>query len=210
MPLFLQARWVVHLSSCAIRGFFFWLHHIWNIARLWLSGVQYGRDLRTWGGLILNIFPGSTVVIGDYVSIISDPWRSNASPVSTRTRFRTFTPSSKIAIGDHVGLNGTSITARSREIRIGAHTKVAPNVIIVDSDFHRAWPPEARDRYPGSEEDVGVSIGEHCWIGMNTIILKGVTIGDNSVIAAGSVVVKDIPRDSLAGGIPAKVIKTYQ
>ncbi|MDD1661935.1 MAG: acyltransferase [Methanomicrobiales archaeon] len=210
MPRSLQVRWFVHLSSGAIRGFFFRLHHLSNLARLRLSGVRYGRGLRTWGGIILNIFPGSSVVIGDHVSIVSDPWRSTASTVSTRTRFRTFAPLSKIVIGDHVGLNGTSITARSREIRIGAHTKIAPNVIIVDSDFHRPWPPEERDRYPGSEEDAAVSIGEHCWIGMNALILKGVTIGDNSVIAAGSVVVKDIPRDSLAGGAPAKVIKTYQ
>lgn len=210
MPLSLKLRWAVHLSSGAIRSFFFWLRHLWNIIRLRVSGVRYGAGLKTWGGIILNLYPGSTVRIGDRVSIVSSPWRSTAAPVFGKTRFRTFSPSSEIVIGDHAGLNGTSITARSRTIRIGAHTKIAPNVIIVDSDFHRAWPPAERDRYPGTEEDAGVTIGEHCWIGMNVIILKGVTIGDNSIIAAGSVVVKDIPRDSLAGGAPAKVIKTYQ
>lgn len=87
---------------------------------------------------------------------------------------------------------------------------VAPNVIIVDSDFHPPWPPENRLNYPGDEYDKDVRIGKNCWIGMNAIILKGVNIGDNSIIGAGSVVVKDIPPDSLAAGVPAQVIKVYK
>jgi acetyltransferase-like isoleucine patch superfamily enzyme len=112
-------------------------------------------------------------------------------------------------IGDDVGLNGTSITSRSQAITIGAGTMIAPNVIIVDSDFHRPWPPGERRSYPGTELDRGVSIGRDCWIGMNAIILKGVTIGDNTIIGAGSVVVSDIPANALAAGSPARVVKTY-
>jgi acetyltransferase-like isoleucine patch superfamily enzyme len=52
-----------------------------------------------------------------------------------------------------------------------------------------------------------VHIGNHVWIGMNVMILKGVTIGDGAIIAAGSVVNRDVPERCLAGGVPAKVIK---
>jgi acetyltransferase-like isoleucine patch superfamily enzyme len=99
---------------------------------------------------------------------------------------------------------------------------IAPNVIITDSDFHNIWPVQKRF-YPGDRKfDLEVHIGKYVWIGMNTIILKGVTIGDNavigagcviaknvgsnSIIRAGSVVLKRIPKNSLAEGNPAMVI----
>lgn len=53
-----------------------------------------------------------------------------------------------------------------------------------------------------------VQIGSHAWIGFNSIILKGVTIGDRSVVAAGSVVTHDVPADTLVGGNPARVLRT--
>jgi acetyltransferase-like isoleucine patch superfamily enzyme len=209
LPFSLKIRFASFLTWGAVRGFLFRLHHLVNLLKLWASGVQYGKNLRTWGGIILNIYPGSMVVLGDDISIVSNSWRSTASVLYSRTRFRTFTPTSAILIGDHTGLNGTSITSRSREISIGAYAMIAPNVIITDSDFHIPWPPEGRRQYPGDEQDAKVTIGEHCWIGMNSIILKGADIGDNSVIAAGSVVVGSIPPNCLAGGVPARVIKTY-
>ena len=57
-------------------------------------------------------------------------------------------------------------------------TMIAPNVIIIDSDFHKLWPPE--DRFLGTrhENDVEVIIGKHVWVGMNSIVLKGSVIGD--------------------------------
>ncbi|MDD5593804.1 MAG: acyltransferase, partial [Candidatus Margulisbacteria bacterium] len=85
-------------------------------------------------------------------------------------------------------------------------TMIAANTVIMDSDFHAVWPPENRPLNP-AQNDADVTIGRNAWIGVQSIILKGVTIGDNSIIAAGSVVVNDIPPNVLAGGVPAKVIK---
>lgn len=183
--------------------------NFWNVIRFRWSGVSYGKGFSSAGTIILDIYPGSRVSLGDHVTIVSDSRRCTAAALAFPARFRTFTPASAIIIGDNVGLNGTSITSRSRTISIGEDSMVAPNVIIVDSDFHIPWPPEKRHECCDTDSDGEVRIGKNCWIGMNSVILKGVTIGDNSIIGAGSVVNKDIPADSLAAGVPARVVKTY-
>ena len=86
---------------------------------------------------------------------------------------------------------------------------LAPGVVIMDSDWHIAWPPEKRHVTWEKDMDKDVILEENVWVGMNVTILKGVTIGKNSVIAAGSVVTKSIPANCMAGGNPAKVIKQY-
>jgi acetyltransferase-like isoleucine patch superfamily enzyme len=87
-----------------------------------------------------------------------------------------------------------------REITIGDNVAISENVAIWDTDAHQVVGKEAFMIQP-------VHIGNHVWIGNNVTILKGVHIGDNAIIAAGSVVNKDIPEGCLAGGVPAKVIK---
>jgi acetyltransferase-like isoleucine patch superfamily enzyme len=79
----------------------------------------------------------------------------------------------------------------------------------MDTDGHPLWPPESRWSYPGDEFDADVNIGKNVFVGLNVIILKGVSIGDNSMIAAGSVVNKSIPDNCLAAGIPAIVVKQF-
>lgn len=88
----------------------------------------------------------------------------------------------------------------SKEITIGDNTFISENVIIRDSDGHKILDREY-------EETQSIHIGNNVWIGVGAIILKGVNIGDGSVIAAGAVVNRDVPKNTLVGGVPAKVIK---
>jgi acetyltransferase-like isoleucine patch superfamily enzyme len=210
LPMKSKIRYLIYFFISFLQAGKFGIFHLYNIFRLKISDVHIGKNFSTWGIIILDIYPQSNVTIGDDVSIVSDSRRATASALAFKSRLKTFSPSSQIIIGDNVGLNGTSITSRSKVISIGAGTMIAPNVIILDSDFHPPWPPEDRLSYPGNEHDRDVRIGKNCWIGMNTIILKGVTVGDNSVIGAGSVIVRDVPPDSLAAGNPAVVVKTYK
>ncbi|WP_318838246.1 acyltransferase [Leptospira yasudae] len=83
----------------------------------------------------------------------------------------------------------------------------AANSTILDSSFHAIWPPENRLMNPAMETDADVIIEDNVWIGTQVIILKGVRIGMNSVIGAGSVVTKSIPENCLAAGNPAHPIR---
>lgn len=115
---------------------------------------------------------------------------------------------SQINIGDNISFNGTSISCRTTKIDIGDNTIIAPNVIIVDSDFHSLSPNQARENNLDYESDKPVFIGKNVWIGMNVIVLKGVSIGDNTVIAAGSIVTKSLPSNIIAAGNPAEKIRS--
>ena len=95
------------------------------------------------------------------------------------------------------------VVIRSRKsVHIGRGVAIARDVIIMDSDFHDFT-------IDGVSEEVTapIRIGSHVWIGTRAVILKGVTIGDGAVIAAGSVVTKDVPPATIVGGVPARVIK---
>jgi len=85
-----------------------------------------------------------------------------------------------------------------KHIKIGKGAAIAHDVTIIDTDAHKL------SAGPVTQE---IIIGDHVWIGMKATILKGVHIGDGAMIAAGSVVTRDIPANCLAAGVPAKVIK---
>lgn len=85
-------------------------------------------------------------------------------------------------------------------ITIGNNVAISENFTIWDSDAHAIVGKETEKTKP-------IVIGNHVWIGTNVTVLKGVSIGDGAIIAAGSVVTKDVPANALAAGVPAKVIK---
>lgn len=117
-------------------------------------------------------------------------------------------PSAHFQIGDNSGVSQSSINCM-KEITIGSHVKIGSGCLLMDSDFHSMdW----RDRTIHTQDvrnakSSAIIIGDYVFIGAHSIITKGVTIGNRSVIAAGSVVVKDIPSDELWGGNPAKFIR---
>lgn len=111
---------------------------------------------------------------------------------------------SRIRIGAGTATsNNVSIVANS-EIQIGRKCLIGDMVIIMDSDFHELSPAK---RHDGSGGSAAVVIHDNVWLGSRVQVLKGVSIGTGSVIAAGSVVTRNIPANVIAAGIPARVIR---
>ena len=113
----------------------------------------------------------------------------------------------RLHIGGHSYINIDSKIFVSERVEIGAECAIAWNVSIMDSDFHPVITIPHQGPLPTRGESKPIKIGNHVWIGVGATILKGVTIGDGSIIAAGAVVNCDIPPNVLAGGLPAKVLK---
>lgn len=110
----------------------------------------------------------------------------------------------RIVIGDDVFFNNQAcLIAQKTSITIGAHCRIGPNVRIFDSDFHAVQPEERLGS--GKPRAAPIEIGQNVFIGDSATILKGVTIGEGSVVAAGAVVMRSVPPRSLVAGNPATV-----
>ncbi|MGI6222221.1 MAG: sugar O-acetyltransferase [Prevotella sp.] len=108
-----------------------------------------------------------------------------------------------IHIGDNFIANYHVTILDIREVNIGNYVMIGPNTLI--STVNHPMYPSGRRRHLGIAKPV--TIGDDVWIGGNAVILPGVTIGNNCVVAAGAVVTKDVPANSLVAGVPARIIK---
>ena len=110
---------------------------------------------------------------------------------------------SHIYIGDHFYANYDCIILDVARVEIGDHVFFGPRVCV----YTAGHPIDAEVRDTQLEFGKEVKIGSHVWVGGNTVINPGVTIGDRVVIGSGSVVTKDIPSDVVAAGVPCRVIR---
>ncbi|MBC2696059.1 MAG: acyltransferase [Desulfobacteraceae bacterium] len=113
-----------------------------------------------------------------------------------------------LRVGNNSVINyGTAISV-AKEVIIGDNCMISTCCLIMDSDDHPISPEKRLLKLPVNKEDVKpVRIGNNVWIGANSTILKGVTIGDNSIVATRSVVTKNIPANCIFGNEPARLIK---
>lgn len=186
----------------------------WYKIVLKLMKIGYGKGLKLEGMPVIFNKKGAQIKIGKDV-IIKSSFLSNLVGLYGRSIIVTRAPGAKIVIGNNVGISGATIYAR-KGIYIGDNTAIGGNCKILDNDFH---PIEAEERIKLLKDPHGgntiesipskeIYIGRNCFIGCNTIILKGTKLGDNCVVGAGAVVSGDFRDNCVIAGNPAKIIKT--
>lgn len=181
----------------------------WRLAvmpALRAAGVEIAEKVQIQGRPIVSLAPGSRIRIGARSVLCSDS-EINALGINHPVVLRTLRPGAEIVIGEDTGMSGGSICAAS-SIRIGTGCLIGANVTLADTDFHALDP--ANRRYNKNPDDVGTApivIEDNVFIGADVFVLKGVTIGKNSVVGAGAVITRDVPENSIVAGNPAKVIK---
>jgi hypothetical protein len=163
----------------------------------WWWGVSLGKDCIFRGLPIMRRLPGSRICVGDGCMFCSSS-DANQGGVARRCILWTLSKDARIEIGKNCGFSGTVINA-SCEIKIGDGVRCGTNTHIMDSDMHLD-----DDRVSDPQP---VLIENGAWIGMYSSVLKGVTIGEGTIVAAHSLVNKSLPANVLAGGVPARVIR---
>ena len=176
-------------------------------AKYWLAKIKYRHAVSFNGYTVCFAFPDSKIDFkhGDIKTVINSDFVSNMVGLYQRTiivaRY-----GGKVSIGSGCGISGSTIYAM-KEITIGDNVLIGGNCKIIDNDFH---PLPASLRVDQKTEDIkkrAIMIGDGCFIGANSIILKGTTLGKNCVVGAGSVVSGSFPDNVIIAGNPAKIIK---
>ncbi len=172
-----------------------------------LTGAKVGDNFGSCGTILIRNYAGKNGInIGKNVFVNS---ARLANPIGGDTKTIMFVcKGAKLIIGDGVKISNATFFVKN-SISIGDQTFVGGGTRIYDLDFHSVY-PEYRLNGNSHILFAPVTIGKRVFIGSNVQILKGVTIGDECVIGAGSVVTKSIPPGQIWAGNPAKFIKTIK
>lgn len=175
---------------------------------VWLSFIKAKMTMpkvHFKGLCVIFAFPKSKIVIGDGTDIQSDFYSNMLGIYQHCIIVAKY--GGKISIGKNCGMSGTTIYS-FESISIGDNTLIGANCKIIDNDFH---PLESKYRKPEFIEQYTkrkrVIIGKNCFIGMNSLILKGTVLGNNVIVGAGSVVHGTFPDNCVIAGNPAKIVK---
>jgi acetyltransferase-like isoleucine patch superfamily enzyme len=164
---------------------------------------KLGVRIKIFGWPIISVYSSANLHIGHNLVLISDAYFSEPG-VAHPVMIRVLNTKAEILIGHDVGISGGGICAAEKVV-IGDNVMFGANAFVTDTDFH---PMDGIRRYRQDNMKIApVKIGNNVFLGMNVLVLKGVTIGDNSIIAAGSVVTTDMPANCIAGGIPARILR---
>jgi len=167
------------------------------------------RSVRLIGLPVIEKHRNSRIVIGKGVTLVSGV-RANVAGIAHPVILATLCEGASIQIGAGSGISGSALCA-VQAIRIGEHSGLGANCHIYDTDFHvHSALGRRQQRYVGEAPSSPVVIGDDVWVAGHCIILKGVSIGDRTIVGAGSVVTKSFPSDSLIAGNPARVIRSSQ
>jgi acetyltransferase-like isoleucine patch superfamily enzyme len=168
--------------------------------------IVFGEGMQVYNRVYIR--GNGTITIGnDFLFTNGD----SINPICRNIRGCLYTSAhGNIVIGDHVGISSACIWAKE-EIRIGDHVNIGGDCLIMDTDAHpidylERRKPVTNDNTPS----LPIHIKDDVWIGARCIILKGVTIGERTVIGAGSVVTSDIPADCIAAGNPCRKIRMIE
>jgi len=167
-----------------------------------IKGVKIGKKAVFNGFPVIRRYENSDIFIGDCCRFNS---AKNSLPVSLQRRctFVTLRKKSEIIIGDNFGGSGITLLAAIK-IKIGNNVMIGAYSMILDNDFHNSDPNKRQDRTDCLARPVVIE--DNVFIGTNCTILKGITIGENSVIGANSVVINSMPKNSIAIGNPCKLV----
>lgn len=180
------------------------------IARCW--GIYLGHGVEFVGLTSLVRCRGSNIEIGAQGRFLSGA-RSNRHGLNRAVMISTLRPGAEVIIGACAGMSGTVICA-AQSVRIGDRVMLGANTTITDTDSH---PLHFRDRFAAhygrdprlsdtATKVAPVVIKDDVFVGMHAIILKGVTIGRGAVVAAGSLVTRDVQPGAIVGGVPARIV----
>lgn len=177
----------------------------WKRIECWLRGIELGKRCDFFGQTQFYRNPLSILKIGNGCSFRSS-FSSNLVGLNHKCLITTMREGAELRIANNCGISGATISAAFK-ITIHSNVLIGANVLITDFDWHNIDPSK---RHQPNTNYAPVEIKENAWIGINSVILKGVTIGKNSVIGANSLVTSDIPDNVIAAGNPCKILKHIQ
>lgn len=195
------------MDIVAIQSDFF-LSTFKSLLTLRFQGATVGESFKTSGKCFFKARAEGSICIGNNITLLAGH-RTNRVGMVNPVLIETF-GDGYVELGDNTGASSVVISSRSR-IVIGKRCKIGGNVRIFDHDFH-SLDFEVRRSEKDSQhvESQPINIGNDVFIGTNAIILKGVSIGERSIVASGSIVTKSIPVDQVWGGNPAKFIRNLE